>query len=118
MKFLIIKAGSKTLFKIKILTDTDVTYVLVSGGHNAGIVSEPGHPNRSYQLMKLKEEDIYKDPEAWRQQAPIHSGSWWTAWSKWLIEHSGGKVKAPGMGASRHGVKVLGDAPGTYVFER
>ena len=27
-----------------------VTFVLTTGGHNAGIVSEPGHPHRSYQI--------------------------------------------------------------------
>jgi len=30
----------------RILTDTDVTFILCSGGHNAGIVSEPGHAHR------------------------------------------------------------------------
>ncbi len=37
-----------SVFKIQALTRTDVTFVLTSGGHNAGIVSEPGHPRRSY----------------------------------------------------------------------
>ncbi len=107
----------QSVFKIKILSDTDVTFVLVAGGHNAGIVSEPGHPHRSYQLMKLKEEDTYKDPEAWRRQAPLHSGSWWPAWSKWLAERSTGKAKPPRMGAPKRGRKPLRDAPGAYVLE-
>ncbi|NQU58676.1 MAG: alpha/beta fold hydrolase, partial [Rhodospirillales bacterium] len=97
----------QSVFKIKILTDTDVTFVLAAGGHNAGIVSEPGHPNRSYQLMQLKEEDSYKDPEAWRQQAPQYSGSWWPAWSQWLAERSTDKVKPPPTGAPKHGLKAL-----------
>ena len=29
-------------------TDTEVTFVLTTGGHNAGIVSEPGHAGRSF----------------------------------------------------------------------
>ena len=37
-----------SVFKIQALTRTDVTFVLTSRGHNAGIVSEPGHPRRSY----------------------------------------------------------------------
>ena len=39
----------RSVYKIHLLTDTDVTFVLTTGGHNAGIVSEPGHPHRSYQ---------------------------------------------------------------------
>ncbi len=40
----------KSAYKIKLLTDTDVTFLLTSGGHNAGIVSEPGHPHRHYRV--------------------------------------------------------------------
>ncbi len=41
----------RSVFKIHLLTDTEVTFLLTSGGHNAGIVSEPGHPRRSYQVL-------------------------------------------------------------------
>ena len=33
----------RSTYKINLLTDTDVTYLLTSGGHNAGVISEPGH---------------------------------------------------------------------------
>jgi hypothetical protein len=42
----------RSTFKIHLLTDAEVTYVLTSGGHNAGIVSEPGHPGRSFPPMR------------------------------------------------------------------
>src|SRR5579862_8484400 len=36
----------RSVHKIHLLTDAAVTFVLASGGHNAGIVSEPGHKGR------------------------------------------------------------------------
>ncbi len=107
----------QSVFKIKMLSDADVTFVLAAGGHNAGIVSEPGHSHRSYELMKLRDQDIYKDPEVWRRQSPMYSGSWWPAWSKWLAKRSTDKGKPPRMGAPRHDLDPLANAPGTYVLE-
>ena len=40
----------RSVYKIHLLTDTDLTFVLTTGGHNAGIVSEPGHPHRRFQI--------------------------------------------------------------------
>ena len=54
----------RSVYKINLLADTEVTFVLTSGGHNAGIVSEPGHPGRSYRLGTRKESDTYIDPES------------------------------------------------------
>ncbi len=34
----------RSVYKIHLQTDTHVTFVLAAGGHNAGIVSEPGRP--------------------------------------------------------------------------
>ena len=40
----------RSVYKFHLLTDTEVTFVLTSGGHNAGIVSEPGHARRRYRV--------------------------------------------------------------------
>ena len=54
----------RSTYKINLLTDTDVTYLLTSGGHNAGIVSEPGHDGRSFQVMTKVTDAHYVDPES------------------------------------------------------
>ena len=45
----------KSVYKIHLQTDTHVTFVLAAGGHNAGIVSEPGRPRRSYQIAATED---------------------------------------------------------------
>jgi polyhydroxyalkanoate synthase len=106
-----------SVYKLHLLTDTDVTFVLTSGGHNAGIVSEPGHPGRSYQIATKRESDMYVDPETWRAATPTREGSWWPEWVGWLQRHSSGKGQPPQMGAPAEGYPVLEDAPGRYVLQ-
>jgi hypothetical protein len=53
----------RSTYKILLRTETEVTYLLTSGGHNAGIVSEPGHHGRSFQVMTNPADDQYLDPE-------------------------------------------------------
>ena len=108
----------QSVYKIHRLTETDLTFVLTSGGHNAGIVSEPGHPRRSYQVAMRKVGDRCVDPQTWQAAAPKKEGSWWPAWRAWLFEHSTGPVPAPPMACPEKGYCPLGDAPGTYVLEQ
>jgi polyhydroxyalkanoate synthase len=106
-----------SVHKIHLLTDTEVTFVLTSGGHNAGIVSEPGHAGREYRVMTQRADDRYSSPETWSKMATQKNGSWWSEWTAWL-EHRSGSVKlAPAAGASVAGQAPLGAAPGTYVLE-
>ena len=107
----------RSVYKIHQLTDTDVTFVLTSGGHNAGIVSEPGHSRRHFRMALKRAEDLDKSPSEWVETASEHEGSWWTAWSAWLDENSApARVAPPEMG--RSGRPPLCDAPGTYVLQR
>jgi polyhydroxyalkanoate synthase len=105
----------RSTYKIHLLTDTDITYVLTTGGHNAGIVSEPGHAGRSFQMATKRATDRYDDPDAWQASMPVQQGSWWPAWHDWLAARSAGKVAPPALGAPDRGYPVLGDAPGAYV---
>jgi len=106
----------RSVFKIRILTDTDVTFVLTSGGHNAGIVSEPDHPRRHHRVRTLRSDDRHVDPDAWAAATGPREGSWWPEWTAWLAERSGAPVPAPAApGAPERGLPPLGDAPGAYV---
>jgi len=107
----------KSVYKIRLLTDTEVTFVLTSGGHNAGIVSEPGRPRRSHQIATARHADKYMDPDAWAAATPKQEGSWWPAWQAWLAERSGAKVPPPATGNAKAGYAPLYDAPGKYVLQ-
>jgi polyhydroxyalkanoate synthase len=104
-------------YKIHLLTDTDVTYLLTTGGHNAGIVSEPGHDHRSFQVMTKTLDDRYIDPDSYLKEAPRKDGSWWPEWTAWLAEKSGAPIVPPTMGAAAAGYAPLCDAPGAYVLQ-
>ncbi|MDE2087533.1 MAG: alpha/beta fold hydrolase, partial [Xanthomonadaceae bacterium] len=107
----------RSVYKLHYLTVADLTFVLTSGGHNAGIVSEPGHPHRSYQMLHRREGAAYIGPDDWLQQAATHEGSWWPAWLQWLDGHSGETTEPPPMGNQRAGYRPHADAPGHYVRE-
>jgi len=108
----------RSVYKFNILSDTSVTFVLTSGGHNAGIVSPPGTPHRSYRMATKLPNDKFVDPDTWYANTPKTEGSWWTAWSEWLSRMSSGMVDPPTMGAPEKGLQPLCAAPGTYVLQR
>jgi len=104
----------QSVYKIHLLSDADeVTFLLASGGHNAGIVSEPGHPRRHFQMRTQRHDEPYMDPLHWQETTPQQEGSWWPAWQQWLAKHSSGRTQPPPMGSERF--PPLEDAPGRYV---
>jgi polyhydroxyalkanoate synthase len=108
----------ESVYKVRLLTDTEVTFVLASGGHNAGIVSEPGRPGRHYRIRTTADADPYIPPEVWATGAPVREGSWWPAWAAWLAAASRPPPgPPPRQGAPEHGLPPLAPAPGTCVLE-
>ena len=101
----------RSVYKVDLYTHVDTTFLLTSGGHNAGIVSEPGHTGRSFQVATRGRDEPHMDAEAWHAQTPRREGSWWPAWQGWLAQHSGAPAALPALGAA------LGDAPGEYVLQ-
>ena len=105
--------------KVALFTDNELTFVLTNGGHNAGIVSEPGHPHRYYHLATRQHDDRYVDPDTWLARAARAQGSWWPALADWFVAHgSHERVAPPAIGAPERGFAPLAPAPGTYVHQR
>jgi polyhydroxyalkanoate synthase subunit PhaC len=105
----------RSVYKLHLLNDGSLTFVLTSGGHNAGIVSEPGHPHRHFRLRERGAGGHTLGPDEWEQETVPQDGSWWPVWNAWLERHSGPPVAPPRMGL--RGVPPVADAPGTYVME-
>lgn len=108
----------RSVYRIHRLAGGGITFTLTSGGHNAGVVSEPGHPRRVYQIADKQADAPYVDPDTWREQVPERQGSWWPEWHTWLVEHSSGQVAPPAFGAPDRGYPPLEEAPGQYVLQR
>jgi polyhydroxyalkanoate synthase len=108
----------RSVYKINLFTDSEVTFLLASGGHNVGIVSDPAYKESSYQVATRGRDESYLDPESWAQQAPRAPGSWWPEWQRWLERRSGGRTAPPEMGCASAGYPVLDDAPGHYVHQK
>ncbi|WP_341988829.1 alpha/beta fold hydrolase [Azorhizobium sp. AG788] len=109
----------RSVYKLHFLADTEVTFVLTSGGHNAGIVSEPGHAHRHFRIRRKAASDAYISPDEWVAGAQAEAGSWWPEWSAWLAARSSPqRVAPPQMGAPAAGYAPLEPAPGTYVLQR
>lgn len=108
----------RSVYKLHYLSPAELTFVLTSGGHNAGIVSEPGHPRRQYQTTTRPYGGGYVSPDEWVAKVQTQQGSWWTLWHAWLKNRSGTPVKPPRLGAGSQGYKPLDDAPGLYVKEK
>jgi polyhydroxyalkanoate synthase len=101
----------KSVYKIHLHTDAEITFVLTNKGHNSGIVNEPGHEGRQYRTATRKTGDRYVQPSKWIKLHDYKDGSWWPEWHQWLASHSGKKAAPPKMG------KAIAGAPGSYVHE-
>lgn len=102
----------RSVYKTALFTDCDLTFVLTKGGHNTGILSEPGHPRRHYRVGNRKAGAHYQGAKRWLAAHEPQSGSWWPEWARWLAEKSGNRVAPPEMKATG-----LGKAPGSYVLQ-
>jgi len=109
----------KSVYKIhRLAPNSELTFVLTNGGHNAGIACGPVHPKRYHFMATRKPGSGYVPPDRWLNQTERSAGSWWPTWNAWLEQHSGSKVNPPAMGGKKKKYAALCDAPGTYVHMR
>src|SRR6202453_1447821 len=103
-------APFRSVYKSTRLFKGPMRFIIAGSGHIAGVINPPAAKKYQYWIN-----DAFAggNIEAWKKGATEHSGSWWPDWDKWLSQLSGPKVAAriPGDGD----LKVLCDAPGTYV---
>jgi len=107
----------QSVYKARTLTrSSDYTFLLTSGGHNAGIVSGPVHPRRRYRIRTWNNTTDSLPAQEWFDSTQAQPGSWWSVWQQWLLRHSSEKVPAREPGSANY--PALADAPGSYVLQR
>jgi polyhydroxyalkanoate synthase len=104
----------RSVYKLNLAVNSDMTFLLTSGGHNAGICSEPGHPRRHFRSSLLPNSENYIDPDRWCQHTPEQAGSWWPCWADWLAQ---GQAQRPAVPVKSDDID-LPAAPGEYVLMR
>jgi polyhydroxyalkanoate synthase len=104
----------RSVYKIHLLTNVETTFILASGGHNAGIISEPGHHKRSYQIHAVGKGHGWLDPSSYLERSDKKEGSWWPAMRDWLVNISDAQVPARVINQKTS----LRKAPGRNVLVR
>jgi polyhydroxyalkanoate synthase len=99
----------RSSYKTTGLLGGDVRYVLVSGGHIAGIVSPP-----EPKAWVMSSDENPPAAEKWREAATRKDESWWEDWSRWMADRAGPLGERPRVGGRGH--PVLADGPGEYVL--
>jgi polyhydroxyalkanoate synthase len=90
-----------------------VNFVLSTSGHIAALVNPPDNKKASFQTASSNP----ADPGEFLAAATTVAGSWWTDYSSWLAERSGGRKRSP-RNLGRKAYPVQCAAPGTYVHDR
>ena len=107
----------RSVYKTRLFTDCDLTFVLTNAGHNGGILSEPGHAGRHYRIGRRKRGGLYVDPDSWLERHDTVDGSWWPELAKWLKQRSTKTALLSELLNKNSRRGSLGHAPGEYVFQ-
>lgn len=96
-----------------------VRFVLGGSGHIAGIVNPPTANKYGYWTCEETRgggNSLPANADDWFAAAEKHEGSWWTDWQAWIATHNADKI--PARDPAKGKLKVVEDAPGSYVKQR
>jgi len=99
-------------YKTTQLFGGDNRFVLSTSGHIAGIVNPPGPKAKHW-----TNDTHPADPQEWKDNATLQTGTWWEDWAIWIAGQGGPKVAAPRKLGSKD-YPVIESAPGSYVRVR
>ena len=102
-------APYRSIYKTTRLMKGPIRFIIAGSGHIAGVINPPS----AHKYQYWTNDKLPATIEAWQDGATEHPGSWWPDWDAWLSKLSGRKVAARKPGDGK--LKVLGEAPGTYV---
>jgi polyhydroxyalkanoate synthase len=88
-----------------------VKFVLGGSGHIAGIINPPSANKYGY----WTNDKLPESSEDFLAGATQNPGSWWTDWQNWVTSLPKGDDKVPARDPSKGPLKVIEDAPGSYV---
>ncbi|MBA3908483.1 MAG: poly-beta-hydroxybutyrate polymerase [Rhodobacter sp.] len=106
----------RSVYKTSLFTDCDLHFLLTKGGHNGGILSDPGRKGRHYRIGHRPAGAHYRDPDRWLATHDPKPGSWWPEWAQWLDGLSDDLVPARHPAAAQPGDPPRDPAPGRYVM--
>jgi polyhydroxyalkanoate synthase len=102
----------KTTYALTQLVSGPIRFVLAASGHIAGVVNPP----ESGKYHHWVNDKNPPNPEDWLATSTQRPGSWWPEWASWVSTFGGDKVPARQPGDGK--LKVIEDAPGSYVKVR
>ena len=101
----------KSTYMGALLPSGPVKFVLGGSGHIAGIINPPAANKYGY----WTNDELPAASDDFLAGATQNAGSWWPHWQQWVSGQTGGSAmvaaRVPGEGA----LKVIEDAPGSFV---
>lgn len=104
-----------SVVKLFHLLETEIDFILASGGHNTGIVAPPGESRARYKYLAHPERN--RTPGEQLGKMDWKDGSWWVVWKNWLSRHGSGNHPCPPVGNIAAGYREIRAAPGKFVLE-